>query len=63
MESQRLIRCPPCPFRLHRWDEIELEKVTEMFSRKIVTGEREMVTQIYLKKGALVPMHRTRASR
>ncbi len=45
------------PFRLHRWDEIELEKVTEMFSRKIVTGEREMVTQIYLKKGALVPLH------
>jgi len=26
------------PFRLHRWDEIELEKVTEMFSRKIVSG-------------------------
>jgi quercetin dioxygenase-like cupin family protein len=45
------------PFRLHRWDEIELEKVTEMVSRKFVTGEREMVSQIYLKKGALVPMH------
>jgi quercetin dioxygenase-like cupin family protein len=43
--------------RLHRWDEISLEKVTEMISRKIVTGEREMVAQIYLKKGALVPMH------
>jgi quercetin dioxygenase-like cupin family protein len=43
--------------RLHRWDEIELEKVTEMISRKIVTGEREMLAQIYLKKGALVPMH------
>ena len=43
--------------RLHRWDEIALEKVTEMISRKIVTGEREMVAQIYLKKGALVPMH------
>jgi quercetin dioxygenase-like cupin family protein len=28
--------------RLHRWDEIALEKVTEMLSRKIVTGEREM---------------------
>jgi hypothetical protein len=26
--------------RLHRWDEIALEKVTEMLSRKIVTGER-----------------------
>ena len=43
--------------RLHRWDEIALEKVTEMISRKIVTGDREMVAQIYLKKGALVPMH------
>ena len=43
--------------RLHRWDEIALEKVTEMISRKIVTGERLMSTQIYLKKGALVPKH------
>jgi quercetin dioxygenase-like cupin family protein len=46
------------PFRLHRWDEIALEKVTEMISRKLVTGEREMLAQIYLKKGALVPMHK-----
>jgi quercetin dioxygenase-like cupin family protein len=43
--------------RLHRWDEIALEKVTEMISRKLVTGEREMIAQVYLKKGALVPMH------
>ena len=43
--------------RLHRWDEIALEKVTEMISRKIVTGERLMLAQIYLKKGALVPKH------
>ena len=43
--------------RLHRWDEIALEKVTEMISRKIVTGDRAMVSQIYLKRGALVPMH------
>jgi hypothetical protein len=42
---------------LHRWDEIALEKVTEMISRKIVTGDREMLAQIYLKKGALVPTH------
>jgi quercetin dioxygenase-like cupin family protein len=45
------------PVRLHRWDEITLEKVTEMISRKIVAGAREMVAQVYLKKGALVPMH------
>ena len=43
--------------RLHRWDEIALEKVTEMLSRKIVAGEREMLVQIYVKRGCLVPMH------
>jgi quercetin dioxygenase-like cupin family protein len=43
--------------RLHRWDEIALDKVTEMLSRKIVTGEREMAAQVFLKKGAVVPTH------
>ena len=43
--------------RLHRWDEIALDKVTEMLSQKIVTGEREMIAQTYLKRGALVPIH------
>ena len=43
--------------RLHRWDEIALEKITEMVSQKIICGEREMLAQIYLKRGALVPMH------
>ena len=43
--------------RLHRWDEIALEKVTEMLSRKIVTGDREMLAQVYLKRGCVVPMH------
>jgi quercetin dioxygenase-like cupin family protein len=28
-----------------------------MISQKIVAGEREMLAQIYLKRGALVPMH------
>jgi quercetin dioxygenase-like cupin family protein len=43
--------------RQYRWDEIAAEKVTDMISRKIVTGEREMIAQIWLKKGAIVPMH------
>ena len=43
--------------RLHRWDEIALEKVTELLSRKIVSGDREMLVQIYVKRGCLVPMH------
>src|SRR4026207_2121768 len=47
----------PNSVSLYRWDELALEKVTEMISRKIITGEREMLAQIYLKKGAVVPMH------
>ena len=43
--------------RLHRWDEIALEKITEMISRKFVTGDRETLAQVYLKRGAVVPMH------
>ena len=43
--------------RVHRWDEIALDKITEMISQKIVAGEREMLAQTYLKRGALVPMH------
>ena len=43
---------------LYRWDEIALEKVTEMAYRGRSSGvEREMLTQVYLKKGALVPLH------
>ena len=43
--------------RLHRWDEIALEKITEMISQKLVAGERELLAQIYMKRGAQVPMH------
>jgi quercetin dioxygenase-like cupin family protein len=45
------------PARLYRWDEIALERVTELISRKVVAGAREMLAQIYLKRGAVVPMH------
>ena len=48
---------PSSSARLFRWDEIALEKITEMISQKIVAGDREMLAQIYLKRGALVPMH------
>ena len=42
---------------LHRWDELDLEKVTEMVSRKIVTGDSLTLAQVYLKRGAHVPLH------
>ena len=49
--------CQDLSCRLYRWDEIALEKITEMVSRKFVSGERETMAQIYLKRGAIVPQH------
>jgi quercetin dioxygenase-like cupin family protein len=43
--------------RLNRWDEIALEKITEMVSRKVIPGSRVTLAHVYLKRGALVPMH------
>ena len=48
----------PSAARLHRWDEIALEKITEMISRKVVAGDRLLLAHVYLKRGALVPIHR-----
>ena len=56
-EREPVLRGDNGAMPLYRWDEIALEKVTEMVSRKVVRGEREMLTQVYLKKGALVPLH------
>ncbi len=40
------------------WDELALQKITELISRKLVAGDRQMLAQVYLKRGALVPLHR-----
>ncbi len=40
-----------------RWDDIAPEKVTEMISRKVISGERATLTQVSFKKGAMVPTH------
>lgn len=45
------------PAALHRWDEIALEKITEMYSQKIISGANQMLAQTYLKQGAQVPLH------
>jgi quercetin dioxygenase-like cupin family protein len=39
------------------WDEIPLDKVTEMVSRKEIRADSDGLAQTYLKKGALVPVH------
>lgn len=42
---------------VYRWDELDLEKVTEMIARKAIVGVRDTITQTFLKRGALVPRH------
>ena len=42
---------------VHRWEALGLERVTEMISRKVVAADQQMVAQVYLKRGAHVPVH------
>ena len=41
----------------YRWEELPLDKVTEMVTRKTIVGAHELIAQLYLKKGTLVPLH------
>ena len=43
--------------RHFQWEEMEKEKVTDVIFRRVISGERAMLAQIYLEKGAVVPMH------
>jgi quercetin dioxygenase-like cupin family protein len=39
------------------WDSVPLEVLSDMLSRKVITGEKAMLAQIFLKKDAVVPEH------
>lgn len=47
----------PSGVRHFAWEKIPLEPVTDQLSRKLVTGERMMLAQVFLKKGCVVPKH------
>lgn len=40
-----------------RWEDMPKEKVSDMLDRRLITGDRIMLTHVYLKKGAIVPQH------
>jgi len=40
-----------------RWEDVPLDKVTEMVTRKTIGGAELSLTQAYFKKGAHVPLH------
>jgi quercetin dioxygenase-like cupin family protein len=41
----------------YNWDQMEKEVLSPTIARKIVTGEKAMVAQVFLAKGAVVPEH------
>ena len=41
----------------YRWDDMDKEKVTDLLSRRLITGDRMMLAHVYLKKGCVVPKH------
>lgn len=43
--------------RLETWDAIPRETVTDDIGRRLFTGDRMMLAQVYLDRGAIVPWH------
>lgn len=40
-----------------RWDELPEERLSDLLSRRLITGDRVMLAHVYLKKGCVVPKH------
>lgn len=41
----------------YSWDTVPVEVLSETISRKIITGDRLMIAQVFIKKGGIVPRH------
>ena len=41
----------------HRWTDMPEEPLSDLLSRKLITGDRMMLAHVYLKKGCVVPRH------
>src|ERR1035437_3555489 len=41
----------------YTWDEMEKEVLSDTIARKIISGDKAMVAQVFLAKGAIVPEH------
>jgi unsaturated pyranuronate lyase len=41
----------------YTWDGVPLEVMSEVISRKVISGQKAMVAQVFLKKDAVVPEH------
>jgi quercetin dioxygenase-like cupin family protein len=41
----------------YRWNDMPKEKVSDTLDRRLITGDRIMLSHVYLKKGSIVPKH------
>jgi len=48
---------PKKEWTFFRWDSMKKERVSDMLERRLITGERMMLAQVYLKKGCFGPKH------
>ncbi len=39
------------------WDDVPTEKMSDVISRKIISGDKAMVAQVFFEKGGVVPEH------
>src|SRR5450755_3419477 len=39
------------------WESVPLEQMSDVISRKVISGEKGMVAQVFFKKDAVVPEH------
>ena len=43
--------------RHFEWHTIPKEKVTDLISRRLITGDQTMLAHVYLDKGSIMPKH------
>lgn len=43
--------------RHYRWDDMPREALSPLLGRRMITGERLMLTHVYMEQGLVVPKH------
>jgi unsaturated pyranuronate lyase len=57
LNSETVFQFCVIPMSHYNWSKILEEKVTDKLSRKLITGKKVMLAQVFLKKGCIVPSH------
>lgn len=43
--------------KLHHWDDMEPEALSPLITRKMMWGDKVMLSQVFIKEGGVVPLH------